>query len=134
MSRGRIAKARAQYLRPILVPGPSTPQAHKDLVLTSFFFATGSDTSHSPRIKTTVTFKSGMGKCNLKKSQEKLEEGFNNALSGTAGPKQPNLIQGNLMEIVMTEWKRTLGNSLCPGCKSSSYLPQSNHTSYMELN
>ncbi|XP_048118325.1 signal peptide, CUB and EGF-like domain-containing protein 2 isoform X4 [Alosa alosa] len=44
-------------------------------------YCQGSDTSHTPRIKSTVTFKSGMGKCNLKKSQEKLEEGFNNALS-----------------------------------------------------
>ncbi|XP_028811785.1 signal peptide, CUB and EGF-like domain-containing protein 2 isoform X3 [Denticeps clupeoides] len=41
----------------------------------------GTDTAYPFRIKTTATFKSGRGKCNLKKSQEKLEEGINAALS-----------------------------------------------------
>lgn len=34
-------------------------------------------------IKTIATFKSGQGKCNLKRSQENLAQSFKTALSGT---------------------------------------------------
>ena len=35
------------------------------------------------RIKATATFRSGAGKCNLKRSQERLKETLNTAHSGT---------------------------------------------------
>lgn len=94
MSQGRIAKARTQHHCPLLVAWSKYSKTHW-IWFNRFLSSIGSDTLHTPRIKTTATFKAGMGKCNLKKSQEKLLEGFNNALSGTRGPKQPNLIHGN---------------------------------------
>ena len=42
------------------------------------------------RIKTTATFKSGTGKCNLKRSQERLKESLNAAHSGTAVSNKSN--------------------------------------------
>ncbi|KAG9352391.1 hypothetical protein JZ751_020804 [Albula glossodonta] len=42
--------------------------------------SSGTDMTSAPRIKTSATFKSGTGKCNLKRSQEKLTEGLNAAL------------------------------------------------------
>ncbi|XP_072515941.1 signal peptide, CUB and EGF-like domain-containing protein 2 isoform X1 [Salminus brasiliensis] len=41
----------------------------------------GSDTSCAHRIKTVATFKSGPGKCGLKRSQDKFTESFNAALT-----------------------------------------------------
>lgn len=45
--------------------------------VTMFLPVTGSG------IKTIATFKSGQGKCNLKRSQENLAQSFKTALSGT---------------------------------------------------
>lgn len=48
-----------------------------------FLSPAGPEMASVPRIKTTATFKSGTGKCNLKRSQEKLKESLNSAHSGT---------------------------------------------------
>ncbi|XP_029112382.1 signal peptide, CUB and EGF-like domain-containing protein 2 isoform X2 [Scleropages formosus] len=50
-----------------------------------------SDTSGVPRIKTTATFKSSTGKCNLQRSQEKLKQGMSAALSGRKAPITENV-------------------------------------------
>ncbi|MGH0162427.1 UNVERIFIED_CONTAM: hypothetical protein FKN15_055397 [Acipenser sinensis] len=51
---------------------------------------TGMDSGNTPRIKTTATFKSSAGKCNLKRSQEKLKEGLKLALSDKKNPYTEN--------------------------------------------
>ncbi|XP_064192985.1 signal peptide, CUB and EGF-like domain-containing protein 2 isoform X2 [Anguilla rostrata] len=51
----------------------------------------GTDVTSAPWIKTSATFKSGPGKCNLKRSQEKLKEGLNAALSDRKLPFTENV-------------------------------------------
>ncbi|KAK1159790.1 hypothetical protein AOXY_G21211 [Acipenser oxyrinchus oxyrinchus] len=50
----------------------------------------GMESGNTPQIKTTATFKSSAGKCNLKRSQEKLKEGLKLALSDKNNPYTEN--------------------------------------------
>ncbi|XP_048856015.1 signal peptide, CUB and EGF-like domain-containing protein 2 [Brienomyrus brachyistius] len=50
-----------------------------------------SDMTMLPRIRTTATFNAGTGKCNLKRSQEKLKQGMNAALSDRKSPVTENV-------------------------------------------
>ncbi|KAJ8271495.1 hypothetical protein COCON_G00103540 [Conger conger] len=54
-------------------------------------YCLGADVTSAPWIKTSATFKSGTGKCNLKRSQETLKEGLNAALSDRKLPFTENV-------------------------------------------